>query len=248
MRAIIALLIFILMTGCTQYKKIVYLQEEDINEQKVAALESYLLRPGDMLHVKLYSPDQNVNSMFNLEGNDNRSNYNDISIYLTGFLIDDNNRIELPIIGEIDLKGSTLASAKEIITDSVSNYIREATVNVKLLSYQVTVFGEVGAPGVKSIYRSQSTIFDVLSSSGDISTLGDRTDVVVLRKSGDVQQKLHIDLTDMASLGNPAYNIYPNDVIYVKPLKAKIFRDNIPIISLTLTTLTTFLLILNYIR
>jgi polysaccharide export outer membrane protein len=186
--------------------------------------------------------------MFNLEGNDNRSHYNDISIYLTGFLIDDNNRIELPIIGEIDLKGSTLASAKEIITDSVSNYIREATVNIKLLSYQVTVFGEVGASGVKSIYRSQSTIFDVLSNSGDISELGDRTDVVVLRKNGDVQQKLHIDLTDMASLGNPAYNIYPNDVIYVKPLRAKIFRNNIPIISLTLTTLTTFLLILNYIK
>lgn len=245
----IAIFIFsvIIFSGCTQYRKIVYLQS-NVDKQKVAAMEAYTLRAGDLLHVKVYSQDPGVGNMFNIEADNSRLNYNDVSLYLSGFQIDDNLHIELPIVGQLDLSNKTLSEARKVISDSVNSYINDAIVNVKLLSYRITILGEVGRPGLLTVYHHNSTIFDVLSQSGDITSLGNRTDVEVLRSLSGETVKLHLDLTRLDALNNPAYYIYPNDVVYVKPLKAKIFRDNIPIISLSLTTITTFLLILNYVK
>lgn len=247
MRIVILVLSVIVFSGCTQYKKIVYLQS-DADNQKVTAMEAYVLRTGDLLHVRVSSQNSGVGEMFNIDSENSRVNYNDVSLYLSGFQLDENHCIELPIVGQIDLTNKTLSDARKIISDSVNSYINDAIVNVKLLSYRITVLGEVESTGLFTVYRNHSTIFDVLSLAGDITTLGNRTDVEVLRQSGNEKVRLHIDLTQLDALNNPAYYIYPNDIIYVKPLKAKIFRDNIPIISLTLTTITTFLLILNYIK
>jgi polysaccharide export outer membrane protein len=186
--------------------------------------------------------------MFNFDSDQARSNYNDVSIYLSGFQLDDDNNIELPVIGKISLADKTMAEAREIISDSVDSYINNATVNTKLLSYRTTVLGEVARTGVINVYRHHSTIFDVLSSAGDINSLGDRRRVEVLRQIGPIKKKIIIDLTRFEALNNPAYHVYPGDIVYVKPLRAKIFRENIPIITLSLTTLTTFLLILNYFK
>lgn len=247
MRCALFLLFIFVFSGCTQYKKIVYFQSESDN-QKVAAIELYTLRTGDLLHVKVYSQDATIGNMFNFDSEQSRTVYNDVSLYLSGFQLDDNMQIELPIVGKIDLSGKNLTEARKTISDSVNNYITDAIVNVKLLSYRITVLGEVGRSGLLTVYRDYSTIFDVLTLAGDVTTLGDRTDVEIFRKVGDEQQRIHIDLTQLDAIGNNGYYIYPNDIVYVKPLRAKIFRDNIPIISLTLTTLTTFLLILNYIK
>ncbi len=222
--------------------------EEASDSLKIAAIEQYKLQPGDLLHVRVYSPDPTVNQLFNFESGQARSNYNDISLYLNGFQLDDSSRIELPIIGYIELQNRTFDHAKQIIADSVSRYINDASVNVKLLSYRVTVLGEVRSPGMLTIYRNNSTIFDVLSLVGDIDMLGDREEVMVVRDVKGHKKRFIIDLTQIEAMESPAYHIYPNDIIYIKPLKASIFRDNIPIISLSLSTLTTFLLILNYFR
>jgi polysaccharide export outer membrane protein len=249
MRIFFLILLTALLASCTQYKKIVYLQNEKSKDSvKVAAIEKYILKPGDLLHIKVYSPDPSINSMFNFETSQIQGNYNDISLYLSGFQLDDDSNIELPVIGQISLFDKTMSEAREIISDSVDSYINDATVISKLLSYRVTVFGEVNNSGIVNVYRNQSTIFDVLSSVGDINSLGDRRRVEVLRQEENIKKKYIIDLTKFESLSNPVYNIYPGDIIYVKPLRAKIFRENIPIITLSLTTITTFLLILNYVN
>ena len=239
----------IIFASCTQYKKIVYLQNEEAKDSvKVAAIEKYRLNPGDLLHIKVYSPDPSINSMFNFESDQARSNYNDISLYLSGFQLDDDSNIELPVIGKISLMGKTMAEARQAISDSVDSYINDATVMSKLLSYRVTVLGEVNNTGIVNVYRHHSTIFDVLSTVGDINSLGDRRRVEVLRQEGLVKKKYIVDLTKLEAMSSPVYNVYPGDIIYVRPLRAKIFRENIPIITLSLTTITTFLLILNYVK
>lgn len=250
MRVIFFLLIIVLFAQCTQYKNLVYLQQDKstTDSARLAAIDKYELRPGDLLHVRVFSPDPAINQMFNFESSDSRSNYNDISLYLNGFQINDSSHIELPVIGVIDLENKSMAEARKTIADSVNAYVSDASVRVKLLSYRVNVIGEVSQPGVKTVYRHQSNIFEVLGMAGDINPMGDRTEVEVFRQYEGKKLKVTIDLSQFSALSSPAYHIYPNDVIYVKPLKAKAFRENIPIISLSLTTITTFLLILNYFR
>ena len=47
-------------------------------------------------------------------------------------------------------------------------------------------------------------------------------------------------------MNQKGYYLMPNDVIYVSPVKLKNFRSNVPAYSLALSSLTTLLVILQY--
>ena len=141
-----------------------------------------------------------------------------------------------------------MSSIKEIISDSVNSYINNATVKVKLLSYRVTILGDINRPGIVQVYHNRATIFDVIASVGDVKEMADRKHIEVIRQVNGGKIKIPIDLTNSEVINSRGFYIYPNDIIYVKPLKASILRSNIPIYSLFMSSLTTFLLILNYFK
>ncbi len=57
-----------------------------------------------------------------------------------------------------------------------------------------------------------------------------------------------LDLTNRKILTTDGFFLLPNDVIYVEPIKSKTFRINIPTLSLFLTSVSTLILVLNYIN
>ena len=56
------------------------------------------------------------------------------------------------------------------------------------------------------------------------------------------------DLTDKKILNSEFYYVMPNDVIYAKPMKGKFFAMNQFPFALILTSITTFILVANYIQ
>ena len=78
-------------------------------------------------------------------------NYGDISgQFLNGFQIDMMGNVTLPIIGKINVINRTVAEAQNEIQRKADEYLNNATVKVKLLSFKVTVLGEVKNPGVRN--------------------------------------------------------------------------------------------------
>ena len=110
---------------------------------------------------------------------------------------------------------------------------------MRLVSYKVTLLGEVGHVGQINVYADRDNIFEVLAMGGDISFYGNRHKVLILRPDrhgGTIAHRL--DLTDRSILTSQYFYVQPNDMIYVEPLKMTGFRLSVADYSLLISTLT----------
>jgi polysaccharide biosynthesis/export protein len=242
-----SILVLIFFSSCIQQKNVVYFHENSFDSTTVVN-EIYRIQKEDVLNIETKSLSQdNIDYILNSGGGSNRMN-NEISLLLSGYLVDLQGNIELPLIGEINVEGLTIIEIENLINEELKKYIKNIYVNVRLLNYRVTVLGEVNAPNTYNFYNNSVTIFEALSRAGDINDYGNKRNVMLIRQLKDKKVTYKLDMTNMESMGSEFYYLFPNDIIYVQPIKGKFFRENLPIYSFVISSITTFILILNYIQ
>jgi polysaccharide export outer membrane protein len=159
-------------------------------------------------------------------------------------------------LGEVNVLGSTLEEVrKKIETELLNQYFKkeaELFVTVKLAGFRYTVNGEVGNPGSKVLYQDRVNIFEAIANSGDITIVGDRKDVKIMRQFPSGTEIFSIDLTDGKAMTSPYFYLQPNDYVYIKPLKQKSWgtgKTGVESLGTIITILslatTTFLLLKN---
>lgn len=245
------LLIFasLFIFSCTSYKKSTYLREIENNgefQQFDNNNNNYKLRIGDILFVEVNSLNENINSTFNVNSS-STPNYNEQYLFIRSYSINENGMIKLPIVGEIKVEGLSISEAHEAIQNAVNSFLNDVTIIVKLVSYKISVLGEVNKPGLFNIYQNKINILDALSLAGDVSDYGNIKKILLIRTTENKSKTYRIDLTDSNLLTMDQYVLQPNDIIYVEPVKAKIFRQNAPNLSIALSSITTLVLVLNLI-
>ncbi|MDO1448306.1 polysaccharide biosynthesis/export family protein [Rhodocytophaga aerolata] len=153
-----------------------------------------------------------------------------------GLLVDKQGQIELPYLGKIKLSGLTLPQAADTIKSRLSVYITDSTfmyVNVKTLSFPVTVIGEIGSPGIYQADNEFMTITELLAKSGDMTQYSNRKTIKLYRT--DRETKLttvyQLDLTKPDLVQPILSRLQPNDVIYVEPLRRKQFQSALQVIG-----------------
>jgi len=253
--AFYSLLALALFSSCKSNKELIYLQnlpEGEVVQSVPFSTDRYHLRPGDNLYIQVASINPEVNQLFNPAmasggGAGTAQMFNSVSgQYLNGYLIDQDGRIELPIIGGVDAQGKTLQEVKDTLVKRVSEYFKEATVTVKLLNFKVTVMGEVSRPGVIYAYNNTFTLLEAISQAGGTTDYSRLKKALVIRETPKGTVNMEVDLTDKAFLTSQAYFLQPNDVIYVWPDKYKNTRLNAPMYSLMLSTISTLIVILKF--
>ena len=98
------------------------------------------------------------------------------------------------------------------------------------------------------MYNNQATIFEALSAAGDANLSGARKTIKLIRQSGNESNVITLDLTDPNIINSPYYFLLPNDVIYVETSKEHIVRNNLVLITVLLTAISTSLLIISFIQ
>ncbi|MFC0776770.1 polysaccharide biosynthesis/export family protein [Flavobacterium sp. HJSW_4] len=221
------LLISTLFTSCIPIKDLVYLQDKNGSDGQatIAAIESkpYRLQVNDVISVNLKAIDPKLVSIFNTtEGQIGKS---ETGLYFDGFTVDDHGNIRMPILGEINVIGYTLEEVRlKIEKKLLEEYFKSEAnifVTVKLAGFRYTINGEVGSTGTKTLFKDNLTILEAVANAGDITTVGNRKEVMVIRQSPTGVQMHNIDLTDVNVMKSPYYYLQPNDYIYVKPLRQK---------------------------
>ncbi|MCH8317258.1 MAG: polysaccharide export protein [Bacteroidetes bacterium] len=244
--------LFILFSACTSNKKLFYLQNKShrIKPGELIAHKKYLykIQPNDILSVKILGLDLNTTSFFNIESNTAFNQYNPAALYLNGYSVNDSGYIYLPIIGPLKVKDLNIEEAASLVQSKIDEHLSKATVIVKLVSFKLTVLGEVKKPGMYNIYNDRVTILEALGLAGDITDFGNRTNVMLIRQTARGTMLFNIDLTDSELIGSELYFLNPGDVIYVEPLRTKQARLSVPTASLILSGITTLVLILNLFR
>jgi polysaccharide export outer membrane protein len=223
----ILLLISTFFTSCIPVKDLVYLQDKNSSGEQntVAAVESkpYRLQVNDVLSVSIKAIDPKLVSIFNTT--ESTTGKSESDLYFDGFTVDDHGNIRMPILGEMNVIGYTLEEVRlKIEKKLLEEYFKtEANifVTVKLAGFRYTINGEVGNTGTKTLFQEHVNIMEAIANSGDITTVGNRKAVTVIRQTPTGVQMNEIDLTDANVMKSPYYYLQPNDYIYVKPLRQK---------------------------
>ena len=244
--------------SCTSQKELTYLNNLDTTSvQQFFPKErpNYRVQYQDILYVNFFTLNQEMNELLNPGGGSTNATYmfrDESSTYIHGYTVSDSGYISLPILGDIKVYGNTISEVKSAIEVRAKQYLKNAVVNVRLLSFKFTVIGEVNRPGTYNNYNNQLTVLEAIGMAGDITDYGNRKKVLVLRPKKAGTHTYRINLQDKDLLQSEGYFLLPNDIVVVEPIKSKPFQLNIPAISLiistTLSTVSTMVLLINFIN
>ena len=242
----------ILFASCTPQRRLTYIQDrQNTGNQLAIGIDEYLLKPGDILHVRVMSYDEGVNEIFNPvdagRAVTRTAGVGDPYMFLYGYTVNPSGEIQLPLVGTINLDGLNLKGAHDRIQEVVRDYIIDATVSVKVVNFSVTVLGEVRNPGSFYIYDHDFTVMGALGLAGDLTDYGNRN-VHLVRRSNEGLEFHRLDLTDRQAFNSELYYLQPNDLIYVEPLLAKRFGFAQFPFAVFFGAVSTTLLLINFIR
>jgi polysaccharide export outer membrane protein len=219
-------LLLTLLYGCIPQKQTVYLQDlsqKDGYQNPYKEIDSitnkYKLRTNDLLYINVYTSNPKLSDFFNT-GRTN-TNITGQNLLLHSYMIDDEMNIDFPFVGNINLTDCTTADAKERIVEALESFLNDAQITIKLYNPSFVALGEFGKTGRIEMGKEQITIFEAVALASDIKTTGKKKKVMVNRPTSDGTISYFIDLTDRNILDSDVYYIYNNDIIYVRPMKAK---------------------------
>jgi len=236
---IVAIIVF---GSCTSQKELTYLNNLDtLKVQQFFPMErpDYKIQKQDILYVDIFTMNREMNELLNASAQRSSSNlYRDpSSIYVFGYTVSDSGFISLPMLGDIFVYGQTVEQIKHNIQQHANKYLKDATINVKLLTFKFTVIGEVNNPGTYTNFNNQLTVLEAISMGGDITDYGNRKNVLVLRPTKEGTFTFRIDLQDKGLLQSEGYYLLPNDIVIVEPIESKPFSLNLPTYAFIITTL-----------
>lgn len=177
------------------------------------------LMAGDLIEIHISSISQETNSYFVKPGSDGNSGANTYLIHADG-------KVDLPLIGRVELADKTSAEAEEQLRELLLEYLQKPVVNVRLANFSITVLGEVKNPGVYQVPAASATIFEALGLAGDMTIYGERSNVLLVRNYGDDKQHFRVDLTKSSVFKTEGFHLQNNDLIYIPPSRGRASADD----------------------
>ena len=209
----------LLFNSCSSYKQTAYFQDVNrlvITKEKVTNYQAPTIQPEDMLSISISSMNPESSAVFNFASNP----VSGISDNIGGYLVDQKEEIQLPVIGSFKTQGLTTAALKEQITTKLIPYLKEPVVIVKLINFKISVMGDVAHPGLFKIQSERLTIPEALSLAGDLNMTALRQILIIREKDGE-RQYVTVDMTKKSLFNSPYYYLRNNDVVYVEAGKSK---------------------------
>lgn len=244
MRPLIPFTLLVLVltaSSCVRHRELVNFNQAELEAvQQIANQQELHIQPEDLLRITVHSFDLEAAQPFNLEDLRQPQNLmmqqmagvgsaNQME-YFMGYFVDQSGMIDFPVLGPLKVGGLTLDEAKALIYEGVRPYLKDATVNARLLNFKVTVLGEVALPGTKRLSNKRVTLLEALGMAGDLTPYANRERVLVMREVGDRRETAYLNLRTAEIFTSPYFYLQQNDVIYVEPTKSKIAVVQDPVV------------------
>ncbi len=135
----------------------------------------------------------------------------------SGYPIDINGNIYLPLVGKIHAAGKTVTELTQTLRSQFSHYLKTPDVIVRVLSYEGNryfVNGQVLKSGQYTLTNQPISLYTALSMAGGINpNTGDNTSVQLIRQG--VTYDLNLVALEKSGYSLHKLLIQPNDTIYV---------------------------------
>ena len=209
-----------LLSACSSKRNITYLNgvheyaNTDISKQKTP----YIIQTDDVLRIEIHSMVPEAAIVYNRIPQNTNTSTNLNLLQLEGYLVSSDYSINFPVLGTLDVKGSTLELEKKITKLLLEGgHLVSPTVSVRLLNSKFTVLGEVTKAGTYTFLDRNLTLLQALGYAGDLTIDGERKDITLIREINGIRSARQLDITSKDILDNSAYYIRNNDVIIVNP-------------------------------
>ncbi|WP_350286162.1 polysaccharide biosynthesis/export family protein [uncultured Croceitalea sp.] len=217
-RALAIVICIVLLSACTSPKQVVYF--EDAQEFETLVEDNDLepkFKVDDLISIHISTLNPEASAPFNLFRG---SEEGGIRPEQVNYLIDKDGEIDFPVIGKVKIAGLTSSETKKLLTERLSDYLKNPIINIRIRNFTVTVLGAVNRPGTYSVNGGQITIMEALGYAGDVTIKGRRDNVMVIRDFNGTKVYNRINLNTKAALKSPVYYLTQNDVVYIEPNKS----------------------------
>jgi polysaccharide biosynthesis/export protein len=247
--------IFLLIhVSCSNTQEITVLRDikGDISMHELSPKEPpvYRIKPADNLYMRILTIDPEINEIFNpsARGNNNVGGTEQMfgtpaSQHINGFRVADDGTVSLPIIGTVEMAGLTLAEAEEQLRNRAEEYLKEPSVQVKLLNFKINIAGEVRNPNMLYNHEKTINILEAISMANGITDYADLTSILVVRKMNENSYTYKVDATQKNLYASEVFYLQPNDFVYIPPTNLKRTRDNTTVYSLILSAISTLMVV-----
>ncbi len=215
----------ILMSSCATKESIVLFQDDDQKgAQNTSENVSYLYKNGTIQHNDILKVSVSALDMMSVAAfvTDNMQARTPDQFLLDGFKVNENGKINLPLVGEVEVLGLTLNQASVFIQRELSKSIIDPIVNLNFLNFRFTILGEVNNPGTFSVYNPKINLIQALGLAGDITITGKRDNIKLMREVGGTMTTSIIDITNSDFMSSDVFYLEKDDIIYIEPTLTRI--------------------------
>ena len=227
-------IMLLFFASCTSTKQVVYFNDltDTSNLTNIATAKSSFentIQKNDQLSILVGGSNPADLTVLNSSSSASASNPTLGSSPNTGFLVEADGNIKIPFIGKMKVEGLTRLQLEDTLTKLFKDYTKNPTVNVRFLNYSFSVLGEVARSGKFTMTSERTTLLEALTIAGDLTTLGRRENILVIREENGERKFARVNLLEKDIFNSPYFYIRTNDVIYVEPVKSKfIARTGVP--------------------
>jgi polysaccharide export outer membrane protein len=240
------------MTSCVQYEELVYFRKDveverpQFPSDTIQNLAALRIQKNDVLSITVNTFDIELSAPFNLVNSQMAANAQGGNVSpLVSYIVDEKGEIDFPVLGKLTLGGLTISEAKDSIHQELLIYLKDPVVNMRLISFRVSVMGEVNRPGTFIINNDRITVLEALTMSGDLTAYANRTNILVVREQDGIRKFGELDLQSAEIFKSEYYYLKQGDVVYVEPTEDKEatvrdqFTEYVPWISIVIQVIST---------
>lgn len=253
-RILFFLFIAAMASSCVSLDKVKYLQDAenyrkgDKTEFQNSHTTDYKVQAGDNLYIDVKSLDTKTSNPFLANQSMSYQMSTEAGVYLNSYLVNDSGYINFPVVGKVLVKGLTVNEVRDRLQKVVDEYFQFTTVTVKLVNFKISLLGEVVRPGTYQVYQNSINVLQAISLGGDLTNFANRKKISVIRKTKDGSSIHTINLLKSDILSSEAYFLQPDDIVYVEPMNNKNFTFEAFPYAILFSTISTTLLILNFLK
>lgn len=241
----------VILSSCANPKYVAYIQNSDsIDYARSEILYDAKIMPKDILTITVNTVNPEASAPYNLvvstalntgDGSQTVGNQRALQTYL----VDNQGKIEFPVLGTLSVGGLTKSECESMIHDRLKPFMNEAenpVVTVRMANFKISVLGEVARPGMFTVGNEKINIFEALAKAGDLTIYGVRDRVKLIRENAKGRKEVvTLNLNDAEIITSPYYYLQQNDIVYVEPNKVKSQNSSIGQSTTLLVSATSIL-------
>ena len=150
---------------------------------------------------------------------------NNITVGIDGY-------VQLPYVGSVKMEGLTLDEAKEVLMESLGEYLRIPDMSLLITSYgsrKVYVMGNVASPGIHDLSIDRMNAYAALASAGGWTNRARSTRIQVIRVHDDMMYYRTLNMKDYTKKHDLTQNVVleDGDILYVPASNGIKFTEDV---------------------